>query len=105
MILKIAIGAYGGLSLLAAVLQGKYNNIPKGSAVLMGIGGLLMLMTLFVTDTLSILTLVAGVILAHVSAVINGVKMYGKVNKSHHFARFIISALLVGAHVTALGIL
>lgn len=95
MILKIAIGVYGGLSIIAAILQGKYKNITAGSAVLLGLGGALMLSTLFVQGYTSVFVLLAGALMAHVSAIINGVKMYGEVNKSHHFARLLISVMLV----------
>lgn len=99
MVLKIVIGLYGGLSLIAAILQGKYKNIPGWSAVILGLGGIFMLGTLCLDGYLSVGILVVGVILAHISAIINGVKMYGEINKSHHFARFIVSILLVAAQV------
>lgn len=99
MTFKIVIGIYGGLSLIAAILQGKYKNIPGWSALIMGLGGLLMIGSLFLTGMTAVIVLAAGVILAHVSAIINGVKMHGQVNKTHHFARFLLSAILIIAMV------
>lgn len=97
MILKIAIGAYGALSLVAAIAQGKYKNITVGSALLMGTGGLLIIATLFINSVLSVYVLAAGVLLVHISAIINGYKMYGRINKSHHLIRIIASIFLVAS--------
>ena len=97
MSIDIAVGIYGGLSLVAAILQGKYKNIPGGSAILMGFGGVLMIAAIFLSGWMAIGTLTVGVIMAHVSAIINGVKMHGEINKTHHFARFLLSVILIVA--------
>ena len=97
MSIKWIIGAYGGLSVIAAVMQGKYKNVQISSAVLMGIGGLLMIGSMFLSSVVALLVLAFGAIMVHVSAIMNGVKMYGQINKKHHVIRFIISiALIVG---------
>lgn len=97
MSIKWIIGAYGGLSVIAAVMQGKYKNVQISSAVLMGIGGLLMIGSMFLSGVVALLVLAFGAIMVHVSAIMNGVKMYGQINKKHHVIRFIISiALIVG---------
>lgn len=97
--IKIVIGIYGGLSLIAAILQGKYKNIPGWSALIMGLGGVLMLSSLVTTEYLSIGLLVTGSLLAHISAVINGIKMHGQVNKLHHFARLLITLVIIAGMV------
>jgi len=95
MSVNIIVGAYGGLSLIAAVLQAKYKNISLQSGILMGLGGLLMIVSLFLTGYLSVGVFVVGAIMAHISAIINGLKMHGQVNKSHHIARFVITIILL----------
>lgn len=97
--IKMVIGIYGGLSLIAAILQGKYKNIPGWSAVIMGLGGLLMLGSLLTTGIMAIGILTVGALLAHISAIINGVKMHGEINKVHHFARFLITLVMIGGMV------
>lgn len=97
--IKIVIGIYGGLSLIAAILQGKYKNIPGWSAVIMGLGGLMMLASLLTTGVMAIGILSAGALLAHISAVINGIKMHGEVNKVHHFARFLVTLVMIAGMV------
>lgn len=95
MTIRIIIGAYGALSLIAAILQGKYKNIPLWSAGIMGAGGLLMLASLLMTGVTSIILVTTGAILAHISAIVNGMKMYGEINKKHHVTRFAISAVII----------
>lgn len=93
------IGIYGALSIIAAIAQGKYNNIPKKSALLMGIGGLVMISSMFLTDTFAIITFALGAIAVHISAIINGTRLYGKINKKHHIIRFIVTIILILALV------
>ncbi|MCH4885959.1 hypothetical protein EZV73_00200 [Acidaminobacter sp. JC074] len=95
MSINLVVGAYGALSLIAAVLQGFYKNIPAGSAVLMGLGGSLMIAGLFTSGMLAVGLVGVGAILAHISAIINGTKMHGQINKRHHFIRFGLSAFLI----------
>lgn len=99
MFLDLVIGIYGGLNLVAAMLQGKYKNISVPSAFVLGTGGLLMVIAVLMEGYLSVGILVVGLFLAHMSAVMNGLKMYGKINKTHHFARFLISVLLIAGQV------
>lgn len=100
MSIKWIIGAYGALSVIAAILQGRYKNIQIGSAVLMAVGGLLMIGSMFLTGTLALIILSFGAIMVHISAIMNGVKMYGQINKKHHIMRFIVStALIIGLMV------
>lgn len=95
MILKLLIGAYGALSLLAAVLQGKYKNIEWWSACILGLGGILTIATIFISGMMSVYCLIVGVVLIHISAVINGIKMHGQITKKHHITRFGVSGMLV----------
>ena len=102
MIIKIIIVLYGVLSLIASIAQGAYKNVTVVSASIMGFGGALMIFSIFIGTQISIYVLVVGVALAHVSAIINGYEMYGKINKSHHFIRLLISMFLVISHAMAI---
>ncbi len=95
MSINIVVGAYGALSVIAAIMQGVYKNIPLGSAIVMGFGGILMLAGIFTTEWVAVALVGVGGILAHISAVINGMKMHGNINKRHHFIRFGLTAFLV----------
>lgn len=95
MSINIVLGVYGGLSLIAAILQGRYKNIPLWSAAIMGVGGALMIGSIFMTGLVAVGMATVGCIMAHVSAIINGVKMYGHVNKTHHIVRFGLSLLVI----------
>ncbi len=97
MILKILIIAYGVLSIIAALAQGKYKNISKKSALLMGSGGVLIVSALFFNSMTSVFILAVGVLACHISALLNGIEMYGKVNRKHNLVRLVFSAYLVAS--------
>lgn len=104
MIIKIAIASYGGLSLIAAILQSKYKNIKIKSAILMGIGGLVILASLLFNNFTGVYVLTFGTLITHISAIINGYEMYGKINKPHHFLRLLVGIFLVASYVNYFGI-
>ena len=99
MFLKVLIGGYGFLSLIAAVAQGKYKNIGIIPALLLGVGGIFMIATLFIDSIVSVYILSIGVILVHISAIISGYKMYGELNKSQNIARLVVSIFLVASQM------
>lgn len=95
MSVNIIVGAYGGLSLLAAVLQAKYKNITLQSGLLMGLGGILMIGSLFLSAYMAVGVFSVGAVMAHISAIMNGIKMHGQINKSHHIGRFVITIIMI----------
>lgn len=95
---------YGGLTSAAGGLQVKEKRISTLSSISMITGGLLTAFaapfSLYAGDY-GIYILVSGLLLIHVSAISNGIKMYGHINPSHHIARLIISVLCVTLFITA----
>lgn len=97
--LKIIIILYGVLSLVAAIAQSVYKNITMKSGLIMGIGGILIISSMFISTVFSIYLLILGVLLTHISAIINGYKIYGEVNKSQNLIRFAISLFIIISYV------
>jgi hypothetical protein len=98
-------GIYGALTAFAGLGQTKANKIQTWAAWGLVLCGLLVIaagvMTLLQTN-LALWILVAGLLGIHLLAINNGYKMFGKINPSHHLARFIVSAVLIG--LTYLGL-
>ena len=89
---------YAGLMLLAAVLQFKNKSVSVGSPVLMAVGSLLLLISayqMYYNSPFTIIFLMAGLLLIHISAIINGLQMHGKLTYKHHLIRFGLSFVLV----------
>lgn len=95
MLLNIIIGLYGGLSIISGVLQGWVKNIVWWSAIILTLGGSILISVLFLEGMLSVYLLILGGLLIQWSALINNYKMHGKINKTHHFSRMIGTVLLI----------
>ncbi len=86
---------YGGSSIFAgsvAAINYKKTGTNVWSGVLMFIGGILVITA---PITKLIYLIFAGVASIHVSAINNGMKMYGRINIRHHFMRLAISIAVV----------
>jgi len=86
---------YGASSIFAggvAIINNKKPGINIWSGVLMFLGGILVTTALM---TKSIFIVLIGLTSIHVSAISNGIKMYGKINIGHHLVRLIISIIIV----------
>jgi hypothetical protein len=94
MFLKIIIGGLGGLSVIAGILQAYVKNIKWWSGIILALGGASMIISLFFSSMFALILLALGLMLTHTSAIINNYNMYGKINKTHHFAR-LIGAILI----------
>lgn len=98
-IFTILVVAYGGLTIYAGYSQLKKEIITVTSGFLMIIGGSLIILSSYrdtVLDNYSLVILVLGLVFIHISAIKNGIHMYGKVNINHHIIRFVVSVLLIG---------
>lgn len=102
MFLKIVIGGLGGLSVISGILQAYVKNIKWWSGMILALGGASMVVSLFFTSTATLILLGIGLMLTHVSAIINNYMMYGKINKTHHFARLIGAVLIIVAQWMAI---
>ena len=90
--------AYGGLTILGGSIQLKYKKINSWASLLMIIGGVLTLISVFLNSRLAtygIYFLTIGLILIHIATINNGFKMYGKINLKHHIVRLGISIALI----------
>lgn len=97
-IFTILVVIYGGLTVYVGYTQLKKEKIPVFSGFLMVIGGFLTILSAgrdTVLSNYSLIILVLGLVLIHISAIENGKHLYGKINLKHHVIRFLISILLI----------
>lgn len=97
-ILLIIVILYGGLTIFAGIAQLKQRKINILSSFMMIIGGILIILSSFNETIFRYYTfyiLILGLLLIHFSAINNGFKMYGKINKKHHLIRLLISILII----------
>lgn len=69
----------------------------KGNPVIF-IGSILILLTnirLVVETSLSVISLLVGLVLIHTGAIMNGKELHGKINLRHHIVRGIFSVILL----------
>ena len=89
---------YGVLTAIAGVGQISEGKIQRWAAWGMIVCGLLVTaagILLIFRNSLVLGILLAGLLGIHGLAIRNGIQMFGKINPSHHLARFIVSAVLV----------
>lgn len=97
-VLLLLVLIYGGLTVLASVVQFKQKKINLWANLLMLFGSVLIIVSAIFEHTLqskTIYLLVTGLISIHIAAIDNGYKMYGKINFKHHIIRLIISILII----------
>ncbi|MBK1811816.1 hypothetical protein JHL18_14440 [Clostridium sp. YIM B02505] len=85
---------YGLLSIIAGIVGLKQKKSSTLATVMMIVGGAFLIMSVLFTKNNSILsgiTLLVGLVLNHISALLSGIKIHGKVNVGHHLIRLIIS--------------
>jgi hypothetical protein len=89
---------YGALTAFAGYTQTKAGKIQTWAAWLFALCGLVVILAGIATlirTNLSIWLLATGLLGIHVLAINNGLRMFGKINPSHHLARFVISVVLI----------
>ncbi|WP_427339379.1 hypothetical protein [Caloranaerobacter sp. DY30410] len=91
---------YGLLSIVAGILQLKNRDLNMKLNCILGVipGGLLVIMSnlnMFIVTRYLFYILIIGLVILHISAIINGLLMYGKLNLKHHFIRLIVSILIL----------
>jgi hypothetical protein len=89
---------YGGISAWSGVMQltRSPRMIPGWSAVgtmLIGICLAAAALMIIPVPSMSVLV-IAGLLLLHVLAVVNGLHMYGRIHVTHHMIRFILSSII-----------
>lgn len=88
---------YGILNMIVGFSQIGKNNIQIRSSIGMLVSGLAIVLAMFLSTykVLSITLLIVGLIAIHILTLINGYRLYGKINIKHHIIRFILSAIIV----------
>ena len=88
---------YGILSILAGIIQFTKKTTGLFSNSLMIIGGILVAIVAAFSSHLKLplLFLILGLMLIHISAILNGKKLYGKIHLNHHIIRLIFSIILI----------
>lgn len=96
--------AYSCLLLFAAVKGTAEKNkaYKEKENIIMIIGALLTLFSViavWIPYFLYIVGLVAGLILIHIASILNGKKLHGKINLSHHITKLILSIVIIALFV------
>ncbi|MCM1991838.1 hypothetical protein [Oceanirhabdus seepicola] len=94
--------AYGGLSILAGIIQMKQKNINLWSSLLMVIGGSIIITTIIFSYILMYhmsALLIVGLVIIHIATIRNGFNMHGKLNPKHHIIRLGISILIIALYL------
>lgn len=85
---------YSLMNTIISIIGFKSQKTTLSSSSLMFLGGFLTFLSIFLTNY-SIFFLIIGLILIHISAINNGLKLYGKINPKHHIIRLVFSLLLI----------
>lgn len=99
-IFKVLIIIYGGLDIIAGVAGLKHKKSSRLGSIIMMLAGMMFIGLGFIraNSSIKLTNLFVGLILTHIAAVLNGIKMYGKINKLHHIVRLIISIGIISLY-------
>lgn len=91
---------YGALTVTAGISQLKNKNTSIRLNCILGVipGGLLVIVSnlnVLITTGYLFYILILGLMILHVSAIVNGLLIHGKLNLKHHIIRLIVSVLLI----------
>lgn len=89
---------YGGVTFVGAVSQLKEQKLSSWSVFSMIIGSVSIIISAVfnvIAGKNLVMLLIIGLILIHISAIDNGLKMYGKIHLKHHLVRLVISVLVI----------
>jgi hypothetical protein len=86
-----ALSAYGGFT----NLKDKKTSLPAD--ILTTIGGVLILIAVIpeALEKYQLILLISGLIAIHTGAVLNGLKLYGKITTKHYILRVFLSVLII----------
>lgn len=91
---------YGLLSIVAGISQLKNKDSNMKLNCILGVipGGLLIIVSnlnMFIATRYLFYILIIGLVILHISAIINGLLIHGKLNLKHHVIRLIVSLLML----------
>lgn len=95
---------YGSFMVLGGLTQVKKKKIYLWSAISMIIAGLVIVVAPFIifqSNFTGIMLLIVSLLIIHISAISNGIKMHGKINVIHHGFRLLISVCIVTLYLIA----
>jgi len=94
--------SYGGLNILAGIIQMKQNDINLWASLTMIIGGTIIISSIIFSYLLMYhisSLLILGLVLIHITAISNGFRIHGKINPKHHIIRLGISILIIALYL------
>lgn len=97
-VLLILCVLYGGTTIFAGAVQVKQKKIKMFSILMMIFGGALIILSSIkfnIGEYYLLTILILGLLLIHISSILNGRKLYGKIQIKHHIIRLVISILLI----------
>lgn len=96
-ILLIVSAIYGSLTVYAGVVGLRDKESSRTSDILMIIGGALILIAVIpeALEDYQLILLIPGLIIIHIAAIINGIKIYGKITIRHNINKIFLSALII----------
>lgn len=96
-ILLIAAALYGALSAYGGFTGLKDKKASLTGNVFMIIGGALILIAAVpeALEKYQLILLISGLIIIHIAAILNGIKLYGKITLKHHIFRFFLSVFII----------
>lgn len=102
-IVGIALGMfYGFIMLLTGGMLLVQNKLGFTTSLLMAVGGVFIIGTFLSFNfsfSMRLSLLILGLVLVHISAIINGLKLHGKPLIKHHLVRGAISLFLVAINI------
>jgi len=96
-ILLITAALYGALSAYGGFASLKDKETSLCGNIFMIIGGVIILIASVpeVFEKYQLILLISGLIVILFAAILNGIKLYGKVTFKHHIFRFFLSAIII----------
>lgn len=95
---------YGGITIIPCVLQIKKKQVNLWANIMMAIGALLVIVASDIAYLLNknvIFVLILGLVLIHIAAINNGLKLYNKIHIKHHLVRLCVSIVLIILYIIA----
>lgn len=96
-ILLIIAAIYGALSAYAGFTSLKDKKTSLWANVFMIIGGLVIMLAVIpeALENYQLILLISGLITIHIAAILNGIKLYGKITIKHHIFKLFLSLLIM----------
>lgn len=96
-ILLITAALYGALSAYGGFASLKDKKTSLSGNVFMIIGGVIILIAVVpeALEKYQLILLISGLLIIHIAAILNGIKLYGEITIKHHIFRLFLSLLII----------